>query len=654
MIDYEKHLNPEQLEVVMSEGGPILVIAGAGSGKTRALTYRVARLIESDVSQERILLATFTNKAARTMLSRVEELTDADIGRLWGGTFHHLGNRMLRRYGRLLGYNPDYTIMDQEDSRQLVNTCIYELGFKTKNSRFPKGNVLGDIISYAMNTKGTIDSVVNERYPYFYSCLDEIRVVSSRYGIRKKELNMMDFDDLLINVRELLANFPEVQKEYSHRFLHVLVDEYQDTNIVQAEILDLLASHHRNIMVVGDDSQSIYSFRGADFSNIIHFPDRYPDAKIYKLETNYRSTPEILYIANMSITNNETQFHKELRPVRGEGVRPIYVPVRNVIQQADFVSQRIIDLLREGIPLGEIAVLYRAHYHSMELQMELTRRGIPFEVRSGIRFFEQAHIKDVTAFMRLTVNPFDELAWKRVLQLYDKIGKITANKIWGFISNQKEPLQSVYSEDLLKCVTKSATPGLLKFRDALKDILDLYQDNGTVKIIDVILDSGYREYMQEKYTDTSSREEDLNQLGNFSTKFDSMEEFLSELSLLTNMTEENDTYSSGENNDRILLSSIHQAKGLEWSTVFIIWCSEGMIPLTRALKEAGGEDEERRLFYVAITRAKDQLYFCRPLIDYTRGMGSTMLPPSRFLQELAPAHLESTELPFDQWIVDEM
>ncbi len=654
MIDYEKHLNPEQLEVVMAEGGPILVIAGAGSGKTRALTYRVARLIESDVSQERILLATFTNKAARTMLSRVEALTDADIGRLWGGTFHHLGNRMLRRYGRLLGYNPDYTIMDQEDSRQLVNTCISELGFKTKNGRFPKGNVLGDIISYAMNTKGTIDSVVTGRYPYFYSCLDEIRMVASRYGIRKKELNMMDFDDLLINVRELLANFPEVQKEYSHRFLHVLVDEYQDTNIVQAEILDFLASHHRNIMVVGDDSQSIYSFRGADFSNIIHFPDRYPDAKIYKLETNYRSTPEILYIANMSITNNEKQFHKELRSVRGEGVRPIYVPVRNVIQQADFVSQRIIDLLSEGVPLGEIAVLYRAHYHSMELQMELTRRGIPFEVRSGIRFFEQAHIKDVTAFMRLTVNPFDELAWKRVLQLYDKIGKITANKIWGFISNQREPLQSIYFEDFLKCVTKSATPGLLKFRDALKNILDLYQDNGTVKIIDAILDSGYREYMQEKYTDTSSREEDLSQLGNFSTKFDSMEEFLSELSLLTNITEENDTYSSGENNDRILLSSIHQAKGLEWSTVFIIWCSEGRMPLARALKEPGGEDEERRLFYVAITRAKDQLYFCRPLIDYSRGMGNTMLPPSRFLQELAPAHLDSTELPFDQWMVDEM
>jgi DNA helicase-2/ATP-dependent DNA helicase PcrA len=654
MIDYEEHLNREQLDVVMSEGGPILVIAGAGSGKTRALTYRVAYLIESGVSPDRILLATFTNKAARTMLSRVEMLTKGSIERLWGGTFHHIGNRILRKHGFLLGYDAHYTIIDQEDSRRLIDTCIAELGYSKKEKRFPKGSVVGDIISYAVNTDQTIDRVVAGRYPYFLPYLNDILMIANRYDGRKKELNIMDFDDLLTNVRQLLTDFPEVRREYSEKFLHILVDEYQDTNSIQAEILDLLALHHRNIMVVGDDSQSIYSFRGADFTNIICFPERYPDAKIYKLETNYRSTPEILNVANLSIVNNEKQFHKELRPVRGKGVRPIYVPVRNVAQQADFVSQRIRDLWRGGVPRGDIAVLYRAHFHSMELQMEMTRQGIPFEVRSGLRFFEQAHIKDVAAFIRLIVNPFDELAWKRALQLYDRIGKVTAQKIWGFVSRQEDPLLSVSSDDFVQCVAKTAVPGLLKFRDLLKNILDLKKNNGTAVIIGAILDGGYRDYMEDKYSDVKYREEDLEQFGNFSTQFDSLDEFLNELALLTNITEENETYRHTENNDKIVLSSIHQAKGLEWSTVFIIWCADGMIPLDRALRDPGGDHEERRLFYVAVTRAKDQLYFCHPLMDYTRGMGSTVLPPSRFLKELVPPDLDPEDLPFDQWLVNEI
>lgn len=636
----------------MAGDGPLLVIAGAGSGKTRALTYRVTRLIESGVSPERILLATFTNKAARAMLSRVEALTDVDIKRLWGGTFHHTSNRILRKYSYLLGYENNYSIMDQEDSRQLINTCMSELELNTKLDGFPGGNVVGDIISFAINTNGSITSVIKRRFPYLYVYAEQIQKIAGRYEVRKKELNMMDFDDLLCNLRKLLVNFPEVKKEYSQRFVQILVDEYQDTNIVQAEILDLLASCHRNIMVVGDDSQSIYSFRGANFSNIIHFPERYPDVNIFKLETNYRSTPEILHVANMSITNNENQFQKELRPVRGTGIRPVYVPLRNVLQQADFVSQRIIELLDEGTPPGEIAVLYRAHYHSMELQMELTKRGIPFEIRSGIRFFEQAHIKDVTAFMRLFINPFDELAWKRVLKLYKKIGKVAVGKIWTFIMNQKDPVSSVFSDDFLQCVSKGATPSLLEFRSTVESMLELYQSNTISKVINAIMDTGYRQYLRGKYPDINSREEDLNQLANFSTKFGSMEDFLNELALLTNIAEENETYLSSGDDGRILLGSIHQAKGLEWSTVFIIWCSEGMMPLARSLREPGGEDEERRLFYVAITRAKDQLYFCHPVMNYTRGMDKTVLPPSRFLKELAPSHLEPAEIPFDQWMVE--
>ncbi|MEA1936373.1 MAG: ATP-dependent helicase, partial [Thermodesulfobacteriota bacterium] len=481
----------------------------------------------------------------------------------------------------------------------------------------------------------------------------EIAEVASRYRARKKELNVMDFDDLLFNLRELLISNPSVFREYTERFLHVLVDEYQDTNVIQAQILDLLASHHKNLMVVGDDSQSIYSFRGANFANIIGFPDKYPDAKVFKLETNYRSTPEILNLANMSIINNEKQFQKELRAVRSGGIRPILVSANHVIQQANFVTQRILELISEGVPLSEIAVLYRAHYHSMEIQMELTRRGIPFEIRSGIRFFEQAHIKDVTSFMRIMVNPYDLLAWKRVLMLYRNVGKVTADRIWKFVSANSDPLSAVASDNFMKCAAKTAAPGLRKFRVMIENLVDSPSKESPSEIIDVILESGYREYLQEKYSDVESREEDLNQLGNFSKKFDSMETFLSELALMTNIeAEEDKVYYADRDENRVVLSTIHQAKGLEWSSVFMVWCSDGMIPLARALKEEDGEEEERRLFYVAATRAKDQLYFCYPLVDYARGgTWNGTLRLSRFIEELKPSPLDATNCPFDQWIV---
>jgi DNA helicase-2/ATP-dependent DNA helicase PcrA len=654
MLDYSEYLNPEQLEVVMADGGPMLVIAGAGSGKTRTLIYRVARVIESGVPPERVLLATFTNKAARTMLSRVEALLDIDVKRLWGGTFHHLGNRILRKYGHLLGYERSFTILDQEDSGQLVNACIAELNLEATRDKFPKGKIVHDIISYGANTKATVEHVVTGRYPYFCHCVDDICTIDRLYQERKQELNMMDFDDLLLKVRELLVDFPEVRDEYSGRFMHVLVDEYQDTNIIQADILDMLASHHRNIMVVGDDSQSIYSFRGADFSNIFRFPERYPDTKVFKLETNYRSTPEILHVANRSILNNENQFQKELRPVRQQGIRPVYVPLRNVMQQADFVSQRILELLDDGTALGDIAVLYRAHYHSMELQMELTRRGIPFEIRSGIRFFEQAHIKDVTSFLKILQNPFDELAWKRILKLYKRVGKATADKVWKFVAQHTEPFDAVLSDEFPRCASKSVTPALEELQGTLDTVVNLYRNGeATAGITHAVLDSGYRDIMREKYSDVGTREEDIMQLATFSAKFDALEDFLSELALLTGITEDEETYAADDSRDRVVLGSIHQAKGLEWSTVFIIWCSEGMLPLARALREEGGEDEERRLFYVAITRAMDRLYFCHPLMDYTRGMGNTVLPPSRFLRELETSYMDPDERPFDQWVVDE-
>lgn len=645
-IHYDEELNPDQLKVVCAEGGPMLIIAGAGSGKTRTLTYRVARLIDQGVAPDRILLATFTNKAAREMVARVETLTGVDTSRLWGGTFHHIANRILRQKAPLLGYGTHYAIADDEDATQLLNACISELGIDDKGDRFPKGRVLGDIISLAVNTGESPDRVVVRRYPYFIPVMEGVLAAAVRYGEKKREASLMDFDDLLYNWRELLLNFPEVRIEYGDRFSHILVDEYQDTNRIQAEILDLLASGHRNLMAVGDDSQSIYSFRGANFENILRFPEKYRDAKIFKLETNYRSTPEILHLANKSIHHNEEQFHKVLKAVRRPGGRPKLVSTLNTASQAHFVAQRIVDHVMEGIPMKEIAVLYRAHYHSMELQMEMTRRGIPYEIRSGIRFFEQAHIKDVAAFMRVAANPLDEPAWKRVLGLYDRIGKKTAEKIWRFVSESGGAFSEVLSEAFLTSAPKNARPGLVELQATLGELFES-KERSPARMMALVLEGGYRSILRRTYSDAAFREEDLAQLGAFSEKFDALEDFLSELALMTNIVEEDEAYHVGRMDGKVVLSTIHQAKGLEWSVVFLISCCDGMIPLARALKDPGGEEEERRLFYVASTRAKDKLYLCYTLLNHSRGTGDCDGGPSRFIQELTSSLRSSRDCPYD-------
>ena len=571
---------------------------------------------------------------------------------MWGGTFHHIAHRILRSNSLLLGYGRNFSILDSEDSIQLINACISEIGINIKNVKFPKGDVLRDIISFSFNTETAVEDVVKTRHPYFCHCLDDVRSVAARYEIRKKTLNVMDFDDLLINARKLLMDHPEVLQRYAGQFSHVLVDEYQDTNIIQAQIVDLLASTHLNILAVGDDSQSIYAFRGANFANIIMFPEKYAGCKVFKLETNYRSTPEILHLANMSIENNYRQYQKNLRSVRKTGIRPVLIPLRDVIMQANFVAQRILELLREGVPINEIAVLYRAHYHSMELQMEMVRRGIPFEIRSGIRFFEQAHIKDVTSYMRIVANPFDEVAWKRVLGLYSKIGKSTSERLWKYLSVRKNPLEAALGDDFANQGTKIQKQALAAFRHTLSRIRG-FSDASPAAIIEILLESGYRDYLQEKYTDAALRVDDLEQLANYSAKFISLDDFLSELSLMTNITEASDAKPDDTDGEKVILSSIHQAKGLEWSAVFMIWCADGMLPLSRSLNDQEGEEEERRLFYVATTRAKDQLYLCYPEMSYARGIGSINQIPSRFIREVSPSSRHREVCPYDQWMADE-
>ena len=653
MIDYIHELNAEQYEVVTAPDGPALVIAGAGSGKTRALTYRVARLIEQGVSPERVLLATFTNKAARSMLQRVEALIGAGAKGVWGGTFHHLGNRILRRHAELLGYDRAYSILDRDDARQLLTHSIADLGIVTKGINFPKATLILDILSLAENTCRTFETIVAEKYPGIFKYITDIHKIALRFRIRKKELNVMDFDDLLVHWRKLLMEQEELRERYAQQFLHILVDEYQDTNIIQADILDLLAAAHNNIMVVGDDSQSIYSFRGADYTNILAFPEKYGNARVFKLETNYRSTPQILHLANMSIVNNAKQFRKKLRAVRDGGARPIYAPMRDVIQQAHFVVQRIRELSDAGVPLNEIAVLYRAHYHSMELQMEMVRRGMPFVIRSGIRFFEQAHIKDVTAFLRIVANPFDELAWKRLLGLFEKIGKARADKIWKFLEASGDPQQALFSEELARAAGKAAEPGIAGVRAIFGTVYETLRSDHPGEVLESVLAAGYRDILRARYGDSASREDDLRQLALFSKQFQSLGDFLSDLALMTNMDEESEGYRRDMEEERVVLSTIHQAKGLEWSVVFMIRCSEGLIPLARALREPSGVDEERRLFYVAATRAKDQLYLCHTVMDGNRGYGGKPCAPSRFIQELAPSHLSPSERPFEQWLIDE-
>ena len=407
------------------------MIAGAGSGKTRTLTYRVAYLLENGIDPRNILLLTFTNKAARQMLDRVTNLLPLDASGIWGGTFHSIGNRMLRRHGSALGYSSGFTIMDREDQKDLINAVVAGAGIDPKEIRFPKGDVLAEIFSFVVNTECPMEQLLAAKFPYFLPLLDRIKDVHGRYEKKKKATNSVDFDDLLEKTLSMLKQHEGIASFYRRQFQFILVDEYQDTNKLQADLIDTLGRDHRNVMVVGDDAQSIYSWRGANFQNILEFPKRYPDAQVFKIEMNYRSVPEILEVANAAIAANVEQFQKNLSPTRASNaVKPALVALRDGAEQAQFVAQRILELRDENVDLNEIAVLYRAHYHAVELQLEFSRRGIPYFITSGIRFFEQAHIKDVTAFLRLVANPRDEVAFRSMVKLLPGIGNRSADALW--------------------------------------------------------------------------------------------------------------------------------------------------------------------------------------------------------------------------------
>ncbi len=676
-IDYARELNEQQLAAVSAEPGPSLVIAGAGSGKTRTLTYRVAYLLEQGIPADRILLLTFTNKAAKEMMRRVTDLLGGqEMGTLWGGTFHSIGNRILRQHANLLGYQRDFTIMDREDAKHLITTCVAESNIDVKATRFPKAEVLGDIFSLALNMQKPVAEILEEHYDYFTELAEQITDMEKRYVARKLATNAMDFDDLLVLWLKLLRDHQEVREHYQRRFQFVLVDEYQDTNRLQSELIDLLAARHQNVMVVGDDAQSIYAWRGANFQNILKFPKRYPGAKIYKIETNYRSTPEILNVANAAITANIHQFAKHLTPARKSGTKPGLVTCEDAGQQAAFVAQRVLELRDEGVNLNSMAVLYRSHFHALELQLELTRRNIPFSITSGIRFFEQAHIKDVTAYLKLVTNPKDELAFKRLVQLLPGIGGKGAEKIWkeynsknierrtpnaehrtwegGNIhppssdfgatrqstSNNQHPI----ADALQGCaVPKKTAVAWAQFTATVAQMeADDVRGNAS-KMIRLAVEAGYEEHLKENYPNFESRLEDLEQLAVFARQFETVEDFLTQLALLTNVEAEDDQ-AANRDDEQLKLSTIHQAKGLEFDVVFVIMLCDGMFPSSRSLESTEGEEEERRLLYVAITRARNELYLSYPLIRATGNTGDMMQQPSRFLSEIPKELIEEWNL----------
>jgi len=636
-IDYAAELNAQQLAAVTAQPGPQLIIAGAGSGKTRTLTYRVAYLLENGIDPRNILLLTFTNKAARQMLDRVANLLPIDASGIWGGTFHSVGNLMLRRHGSALGYNSGFTIMDREDQKGLINTVVASAGIDPKEIRFPKGDVLAEIFSFVVNTETPLEELLAEKFPYFLPLLEKITDVYARYEKKKKTTNSVDFDDLLEKTLSMLQKHEGIASFYRRQFQFILVDEYQDTNKIQADFIDLLARDHRNVMVVGDDAQSIYSWRGANFQNILEFPKRYPDANVFKIEMNYRSVPEILEVANAAIAANVDQFQKNLQPVReSTAAKPAVVALSDGSEQAQFIAQRILELRDEDVDLNEIAVLYRAHYHALELQLELSRRGIPYQITSGIRFFEQAHIKDVISFLRFVANPRDEVAFKRMVKLLPGIGNRSAENLWNAWDkslNERGEIIS-WSERLLAMnVSAKSKKHWTQLAHTLDEIATGGQPNPPSEMITSVVEAIYDDYAKVNFTNYELRQEDLNQLAAFARQFKDVNEFLSQLALISNVDAEAAPNQTSDK-EAVNLSTVHQAKGLEFHTVFVIWLTDGMFPSSRSMDQRKDLEEERRLFYVAITRAKDELYLTYPHMRLTGGYGDVFQRPSRFLKEI--------------------
>ena len=637
-IDYQRELNQEQLDVVLHGDGACLVLAGAGSGKTRTITYRVAYLLEQGVDPSSILLLTFTNKAAKEMLQRVGALVGPQASRIWGGTFHSTASRLLRTCVEPLGYRNNFTILDADDADDLVKAVMKDLAIDPKARRFPSASVVQNIISYARNTQRSIEAVLTAKHPPFVPFTAEISLIATQYQARKKASNAMDFDDLL-SYMALVLEDPVAGGGFANLFKYVLVDEYQDTNAIQARIVKGFGAVHKNVLVVGDDAQSIYAFRGADVQNILSFPKDWPGARMFKLLTNYRSIPEVLELANESLAHNVDKFDKELIAVRASGPKPKLVPCSSAVQEARYVADQILQLRHEGTALANIAVLFRSSAHSQALEFELLKRDIPYEYRGGQKFFERAHIKDIVAFLRVATNPVDEIAWVRVLGLQTGIGATTASVLAKQAMHAGSLAEAITSPHLRGRSAKSNT-GWQEFVAIGEAIVA--RAPWPAGMIRAVLDSSYKASLEREYPNWRDRLEDLEQLARFAESYEDVTRFLADIALYDEMVagRTGDTIQAGE--ERLVLSTIHQAKGLEWDAVFIIHLADTAFPNRRAMAEEGGMEEERRLFYVAVTRARRRLFLSYPM---TMGYDSLAFNQvSTFIDEVAPRLFERVEI----------
>ena len=625
-----KALNEAQYEAVTTVSGPVLVIAGAGSGKTRTLVYRLAHLVEQGVPPEQILLLTFTRKAAQEMLHRASLLLDDSCRRVMGGTFHATANLLLRRYCRHLGYAANFTILDQSDAEGIVNLLKSSLNLGGENKRFPSKRVVVSILSKSVNKGLGIEALVEAEYGHFHDFVGDLQTIAHHYQRFKLEHSLMDYDDLLVNWRRILEEFPEVHAELANRFSHIMVDEYQDTNPIQAAIVRLMAARHNNVMVVGDDSQSIYSFRGADFRNIMDFPKLFPETRLIRLEENYRSTQKILDLTNAIIEKAQEKYTKTLFTNITGGEKPVVYGARDEATQARYVAEKIVALCKAGEPLDEMAVLFRSGFHSYKLELELAHRQIEFEKRGGLKLNELAHNKDVISYLRVVANPHDHLSWNRLLLQLDKVGPKTAQNILSRVKSADDPLTAL-----------KEYPAGKTWRDGLGELLAMLEalgqpGLGLAQMFERIMD--YYEPIFERlyHDDYPRRRRDLDELGRVMGGYAELQAFLDDASL--------DPPQAGavaeDGGKRLVLSTVHSAKGLEWDTVFIINLAEGRFPSAQAVLPAHRE-EERRLLYVAATRARKQPYLVYPQEVMSYDSSSAAGGPSPFLQELPHALTQS-------------
>jgi DNA helicase-2/ATP-dependent DNA helicase PcrA len=624
-LNYERDLNPAQLDAVFFDQGPLLVIAGAGSGKTRTLTYRVARLVEEQVSPASILLLTFTRRASQEMLRRAALLIDERCRRVAGGTFHSFAYLILRKYASHLRLDPDFTILDRDDSENLIGMLRKEINLPAKSGAFPRKQTLTNIFSKTVNKMVGIEDVIAGDYPHLVSYLEAICQIYHAYTVRKIEHQFLDYDDLLIYLLRLLADHPMIAQRLSSSYRYIMVDEYQDTNRIQADILYHLAGSHHNLMVVGDDSQSIYAFRGANFKNIMEFPQRFPGARVIALEENYRSTQPILDLTNAVIRRAKEKYTKNLFTRRGGGARPIMIEAEDEAAQSRCVVARIQNLQREGVALDDICVLFRAGFHSFDLEIELSRIGIPFIKVGGFKFVESAHIKDVLAHLRVMTNPVDRISWYRILLLLEQVGAKTARNIYEAVVAEKAGYTGLLTAKL--SLRKSESLERLKS-------LFAYLDSRRMSVAEMgaAVIAYYTPILQNRFDDHPKRTKDLDQLLEIMERYQDIKQFLADMALEPPNTNLDDTFAVDPSEQRrLVLSTIHSAKGLEWHSVFIIWVLDGRFPSVHAFDKEEELEEELRLLYVAATRARQNLYFTFPNYIFDRSTGMVFRRPCRFL-----------------------